>query len=375
MNGWVLSNPDDGFLNFTEVGASPGHTGRPMGPERSRMGRHRRLRPAAGRAAGARAVATCSPAGTARSTACICCWATARSRSTTRRRAGELASYARSGMTVKDAWFRAAKEIQPSTNGAVGAGRPDRLGRRDVGRQERRRPDQRPRVVARLGVGRPDVADVPGLHVDSLLTDFGPHQSEEDVHVGADQPGPVLGTVDRLPFVASPTTGSVAVHGELSGRAITATSDVDPVERAPSGAHEAVTTPSLTYAAGPARRARRPRRAPQVRGRVAAPKTSRSSFKRRLEGTRYRRRRDRKQPLRIRPVPGEISAPGIAGPSVGGSAGGVDDDGGGGVLAADKAKLPNGSYRKTVTTEIGPSGRAAGADHNASLDSVTVPNG
>jgi hypothetical protein len=29
-----------------------------------------------------------------------------------------IASYCRSGMTIKNAWFRAAKEIQPSTNGA-----------------------------------------------------------------------------------------------------------------------------------------------------------------------------------------------------------------------------------------------------------------
>jgi hypothetical protein len=121
QNGWVLSNPDDGFLSFTEVGGSPGTPGDLWGSSDLEWA----------------VIAACGPLqdeilatgggdvldrwdGAFDGMHQLLGYGAITFDNTEEGR--RIATYCRSGMTVKDAWFRAAKEIQPSTNGA---GAPD----------------------------------------------------------------------------------------------------------------------------------------------------------------------------------------------------------------------------------------------------------
>jgi hypothetical protein len=117
MNGWVLSNPDDGFLSFNEVGGSPASPGDLWGSSDLEWA----------------VIAACGPLQdnllAAGGGDVLARWdgafdgmhqllgygAITFDNTEEGRR---LSHYCRSGMTVADAWFRAAKEIQPSTNGA-----------------------------------------------------------------------------------------------------------------------------------------------------------------------------------------------------------------------------------------------------------------
>jgi len=116
-NGWVLSNPDDGFLSAAEVGAAPAAPGDLWGSSDLEWV----------------VVAACGPLqddiistgggdvltrwdGAFDGLHQLLGYGAITFDNTEEGR--RIASYCRSGMTVKDAWFRAAKEIQPSTNGA-----------------------------------------------------------------------------------------------------------------------------------------------------------------------------------------------------------------------------------------------------------------
>jgi hypothetical protein len=121
QDGWVLSNPDDGFLSFNEVGGAPTAPGDLWGSSDLEW----------------IVIAACGPLqdellakgggnvldrwdGAFDGLHQLLGYGAITFDNTEEGR--RLASYCRSGMTVKDAWFRAAKEIQPSTNGA---GAPD----------------------------------------------------------------------------------------------------------------------------------------------------------------------------------------------------------------------------------------------------------
>jgi Family of unknown function (DUF6345) len=117
-DGWVLSKPDDNFLSFTEVGASPEAPGDLWGSSDLEWV----------------IIAGCGPLqdellatgggdvldrwdGAFDGMHQLLGYAAVTFDNTEEGR--RVASYCRSGMTVKDAWFRAAKEIQPSTNGVA----------------------------------------------------------------------------------------------------------------------------------------------------------------------------------------------------------------------------------------------------------------
>jgi hypothetical protein len=117
MSGWVLSNPDDGFLSFNEVGNSPEAPGDLWGSSDLEWV----------------VIAACGPLQDELLAAgggdVLARWdgafdgmhqllgygAITFDNTDEGRR---IAQYCRSGMTVANAWFRAAKEIQPATNGA-----------------------------------------------------------------------------------------------------------------------------------------------------------------------------------------------------------------------------------------------------------------
>jgi hypothetical protein len=117
QNGWVLSSPDDGFLSFTEVGSAPVTPGDLWGSSDLEWV----------------VIAACGPlqdellakGGGDVLDRWDCAFDGLHQLlgygAITFDNTDEgmrIASYCRSGMTVKDAWFRAAKEIQPATNGA-----------------------------------------------------------------------------------------------------------------------------------------------------------------------------------------------------------------------------------------------------------------
>jgi hypothetical protein len=121
LNGWVLSNPDDGSLDFTEVGGSPGSPGDLWGQNDLEWA----------------VVAACGPLqdellasgggdvldrwdGAFDGMHILLGYGAITFDNTDEGR--KLAQYAKGGSTLIDAWFRTAKEIQPSTNGA---GAPD----------------------------------------------------------------------------------------------------------------------------------------------------------------------------------------------------------------------------------------------------------
>jgi hypothetical protein len=124
MDGWVLRNPDDGFLQFNETGAGPANPGDMWGQQDAEW----------------IVVAACGPLQDR-------ILATGGGNVFDRWNGAfdglhqllgygaitfdnedegkKLAQYCRNGNTIIDAWFRAAKEIQPSTNGANAPDGPD----------------------------------------------------------------------------------------------------------------------------------------------------------------------------------------------------------------------------------------------------------
>jgi hypothetical protein len=117
MNGWVLSNPNDTFMHFNEVGASP-QTGDIWGWQD--------LEWAIVAACGPLQDNAISPGGGD----VFARWDGAFDglhqllgygaiTFDNTQEGSRVVQYARGGATVINAWFRAAKEIQPSTNGAA----------------------------------------------------------------------------------------------------------------------------------------------------------------------------------------------------------------------------------------------------------------
>lgn len=117
LSGWVLAAPDDGSLNFNEVGASPEAPGDLWGSSDLEWV----------------VIAACGPLqddllaagggdvlsrwdGAFDGLHQLLGYGAITFDNTDEGR--KIAQYAKSGMTVADAWFRTAKEIQPSTNGA-----------------------------------------------------------------------------------------------------------------------------------------------------------------------------------------------------------------------------------------------------------------
>jgi len=116
MNGWVLSNPDDSSLDFSEVGASPGSPGDLWGQSDLEWV----------------VIAACGPLqdeilatsggdvfdrwdGAFDGMHILMGYGAVTYDNTDEGR--KLAQYAKGGNTLINAWFRTAKEIQPSTNG------------------------------------------------------------------------------------------------------------------------------------------------------------------------------------------------------------------------------------------------------------------
>jgi Family of unknown function (DUF6345) len=117
MNGWVLANPDDGFLSFTEIGANAQTPGDLWGQNDLEWV----------------VVAACGPLQdnviSAGGGDVLGRWDGAFDgmhqllgygaiTNDNEVEGKKLAQYCRDGQTVKDAWFRTAKEVQPATNGA-----------------------------------------------------------------------------------------------------------------------------------------------------------------------------------------------------------------------------------------------------------------
>lgn len=116
MNGWVLSNPDDGFLHFNEVGAAPATPGDLWGSND--------LEWVTIAACGPLQDAILSPGGGNVLTRwdgafdglhILLGYGAVTFDNTDEGR--KLAQYAKGGSTLINAWFRAAREIQPATNG------------------------------------------------------------------------------------------------------------------------------------------------------------------------------------------------------------------------------------------------------------------
>ncbi len=116
MNGWVLASPDDGFLNFVEVGATAQTPGDLWGQSDLEWA----------------VIAACGPLqdelispgggdvldrwdGAFDGMHILMGYGAITGDNTEEGR--RLAQYAKSGETLVNAWFRTAKEIQPSTNG------------------------------------------------------------------------------------------------------------------------------------------------------------------------------------------------------------------------------------------------------------------
>ncbi len=117
MNGWVLSNPDDGFLDFSEVGAGPATPGDLWGQSDLEWA----------------TIAACGPLqdnllspgggdvlarwdGAFDGMHILMGYGAITFDNTDEGR--KLAQYAKGGSTLINSWFRAAREIQPATNGA-----------------------------------------------------------------------------------------------------------------------------------------------------------------------------------------------------------------------------------------------------------------
>jgi hypothetical protein len=124
MNGWVLSNPDDNFLSFTEVGNLPQSPGDLWGQNDLEWV----------------VIAACGPLqdgilasgggdvfdrwdGAFDGLHILLGYGAITFDNTEEGR--RLIQYARGGSTLIDSWFRAAKEIQPSTNGEKAPDGPD----------------------------------------------------------------------------------------------------------------------------------------------------------------------------------------------------------------------------------------------------------
>ena len=116
MNGWMLANPDDGSLSFTEVGNAPGTPGDLWGANDLEWV----------------TIAACGPLQdnilSAGGGDVLARWDGAFDglhllmgygavTYDNTEEGGRLARYAKGGATLIDAWFRTAKEIQPATNG------------------------------------------------------------------------------------------------------------------------------------------------------------------------------------------------------------------------------------------------------------------
>ncbi|MGH2687424.1 MAG: DUF6345 domain-containing protein, partial [Actinomycetota bacterium] len=118
MDGWVLSNPDDGFLQFSETGANPAVPGDLWGAKNLEWA----------------VIAACGPLqdsvitpgggdvfqrwdGAFDGLHLLMGYGAITFDNTEEGR--RLAAYARSGMRLVDAWFRTGQEIQPATNGAA----------------------------------------------------------------------------------------------------------------------------------------------------------------------------------------------------------------------------------------------------------------
>ncbi len=117
MNGWMLANPDDGSLSYTEVGGAPGKPGDLWGANDLEWV----------------TIAACGPLqdnllypgggdvlarwdGAFDGLHLLMGYGGITFDNT--EEGGRLARYAKGGATLIDAWFRTAREIQPATNGA-----------------------------------------------------------------------------------------------------------------------------------------------------------------------------------------------------------------------------------------------------------------
>ena len=116
MNGWVLSNPDDGFWTSPRSGLAR--------PRRVTLGQQD-LEWVIVAACGplqdellAAAGVMSSTAGAARSTASHLLMGYGAITFDNEEEGDLVVEYARDGESLINAWFRAAKEVQPSTNGA-----------------------------------------------------------------------------------------------------------------------------------------------------------------------------------------------------------------------------------------------------------------
>ncbi len=117
MNGWVLSNPDDGFLSFTEVGGAPANPGDLWGNsdlEWATIAACGPLQDHLLAAGGGDVLARWD--GAFDGMHILMGYGAITFDNTDEGR--KLAQYAKSGSTLIDSWFRAAREIQPATNGA-----------------------------------------------------------------------------------------------------------------------------------------------------------------------------------------------------------------------------------------------------------------
>jgi hypothetical protein len=117
MNGWVLANPDDGFLDFSEVGAGPATPGDLWGQNDLEWV----VVPACGplqdsllAAGGGDVLSRWDGAFDGLHT--LLGYGAITNDNTDEGR--KLAQYAKGGSTIIDSWFRTAREIQPATNGA-----------------------------------------------------------------------------------------------------------------------------------------------------------------------------------------------------------------------------------------------------------------
>jgi hypothetical protein len=125
MNGWVLSNPDDGFLRFSELGGGPESPGDLWGQQDLEW----------------MIIAACGPLqdeiiNPPGGGHVLDRWDGAFDglhqllgygaiTYDNEEEGASVIEYARDGDTIIDAWFRTAREIQPSTNGYAGPNGPD----------------------------------------------------------------------------------------------------------------------------------------------------------------------------------------------------------------------------------------------------------
>ena len=117
MNGWVLSNPDDNFLSFTEVGSGPAAPGDLWGQsdlEWATIAACGPLQDDLLAAGGGDVLARWD--GAFDGMHILMGYGAITFDNTDEGR--KLAQYAKGGSTLIDAWFRTAKEIQPATNGS-----------------------------------------------------------------------------------------------------------------------------------------------------------------------------------------------------------------------------------------------------------------